>query len=149
MSDPELPEDRNLSNRIASTVFLALLAIPFANEGAKRVLNGEYLYSGIAFIIAFVSAAVAPRRGGSRDRRQTPGDWFVADSALEENGFEPSVPPEKGPTSSRCSTFPALPFREGPRVRIRLTTSASPRETVARMRPSLLALRDSLFKSRL
>ena len=56
--DPELPEDRNLSNRIASTVFLALLAIPFANEGAKRVLDGEYLYGGIAFIIAFVSAAV-------------------------------------------------------------------------------------------
>jgi hypothetical protein len=58
MSDPELPEDRNLSNRIASTLFLALLAIPFANEGAKRVLDGEYLYGGIAFIIAFVSAAV-------------------------------------------------------------------------------------------
>jgi len=32
------------------------------------------------------------------------------DSVAEEDGFEPSVPPEKGSTSSRCSTFPALPF---------------------------------------
>jgi hypothetical protein len=32
------------------------------------------------------------------------------DSPPEEDGFEPSVPPEKGSTSSRCSTFPALPF---------------------------------------
>src|SRR6266404_7667494 len=47
------------------------------------------------------------------------------DTSLEEDGFEPSVPPEKGPTSSRCSTVPALPFREGPRVRIRLPPGES------------------------
>src|SRR6266481_1123153 len=38
---------------------------------------------------------------------------FVDDSPLEEDGFEPSVPPEKGRTSSRCSTVPALPFPRG------------------------------------
>src|SRR6267378_554348 len=47
------------------------------------------------------------------------------ESSVEEDGFEPSVPPEKGPTSSRCSTVPALPFREGPMVRIRLPPAAS------------------------
>ena len=58
MSDPKLPENHIIVNRIASTVFLSLIAIPFANEGAKRILDRDYLYGGIAFIIAFVSAAV-------------------------------------------------------------------------------------------
>lgn len=58
MSEPEFPGERNLATKIASTVFLALLAIPFAHEGAKRILDGDYLYGGIAFIVAFVSAAV-------------------------------------------------------------------------------------------
>ena len=31
------------------------------------------------------------------------------DLPVEEDGFEPSVPPEKGPTSSRCSTFQHFP----------------------------------------
>jgi hypothetical protein len=50
----------------------------------------------------------------------------LQDSPTEEDGFEPSVPREEGLTSSRCSTFPALPFREGPMVRIRLPPAASP-----------------------
>src|SRR5207245_11195632 len=37
----------------------------------------------------------------------------------------PQSPREEGPTPSRYSTFPALPFREGPRVRIRLPPPAS------------------------
>ncbi len=79
--------------------------------------------------------------GVDRGPTSSSSNRFAIDSPLEEDGFEPSVPPEKEPTSSRCSTFPALPFREGPRVRIRLGPPlspshhiASPRETVARMR---------------
>ena len=56
MSDPEFPEDRNMLYRIVSIVFLSSIAIPFANEGAKRILDRNYLYGGIAFIITFVSA---------------------------------------------------------------------------------------------
>jgi hypothetical protein len=55
MSEPELPTDRNLVNRIVSTVFLLLIAIPFATEGARRILDGDHLYSGIAFAVAFIS----------------------------------------------------------------------------------------------
>jgi membrane protease YdiL (CAAX protease family) len=59
MSDPEFPDDRSLTIRIATALFLVILATPFANEGAKRLLDGDYLYGGIAFIIALASFAVA------------------------------------------------------------------------------------------
>src|SRR6266446_7416428 len=50
----------------------------------------------------------------------------------------PQSPPEEGPTSSRCSTFPALPFREGPRVRIRLPPAGSQLRTCSSWRNSAL-----------
>jgi hypothetical protein len=54
------------------------------------------------------------------ERRIPARDRFAPDSPLEEDGFEPSVPPEEGPTSSRCSTFPALPLVESSRRAVSL-----------------------------
>ena len=60
------------------------------------------------------AAIASPERIG--DRRRTPRDRFVDDSALEGDGFEPSVPrdtPSSIPTTSR--TAPCRYFRRSDR----------------------------------
>src|ERR1700730_8536120 len=70
-----------------------------------------------------MSRSVAKKREADREKLQKgfPGCRFrgatvIADgSPAEEDGFETSVRPEKGPTSSRRLSVPSLLFREGPR----------------------------------
>src|SRR6266478_800569 len=78
-----------------------------------------------------------PRRGGSRDRRQTPGDWFVADSALRQGDSNPR---------SLSRSKPGWGTRSGdPRC-----AAAIPRGTVAavgdELRPSLIQQKISLIR---
>jgi hypothetical protein len=56
---PEEPGDANLIERTGGTIFLAILAIPFASEGAKRVIDHEYFNAGFCFFIAVPLAVAA------------------------------------------------------------------------------------------
>ncbi len=58
-------------------------------------------------------------RNTSEARRQAEVR-FARDSPLEQDGFEPSVPPRRRTHLVEMFDLSALPFREGPRVRIRL-----------------------------
>src|SRR5258707_12933744 len=64
---------------------------------------------------------------GARDRLARAEEPVVRGLCAGGSRIRTLSPPprEEGPTSSRCSTFPALPFREGPRVRIRLPPARS------------------------
>jgi hypothetical protein len=74
---------------------------------------------------------------GVSDVRQTPRDWFVADSALEGSGFEPSVPRRSArvfeqPVPSPIMTGPSnngFGDRE-PKVRIHLSPAGSQQRTL-------------------
>jgi len=50
------------AQRLATTILLLIFAVPFAEEGAKRIMDGDYYTGGIAFAIAVplaVSSIVA------------------------------------------------------------------------------------------
>jgi hypothetical protein len=51
--------EESVAGRIGGTILLSIFAIPFANEGARRPLDSEYLSASIAFLIAITLAVTA------------------------------------------------------------------------------------------
>ena len=129
------------SDRVAGAVRGADLAFP-ETRGERRgagsaafvcgtLLSGQAIArSGIAVAVwlnagLLAATALAARLVPDRHRRladeirpQRPplGDRRFADSSLEGDGFELSVPREEKPIlrDGLCRFFPTLPFREGP-----------------------------------
>jgi hypothetical protein len=60
MAEPDISaSEQTLPARIIGTVLLLVFAVPFGHEGAKRFLDGEYITSAIAFIVAVILAMAA------------------------------------------------------------------------------------------
>jgi hypothetical protein len=82
---PEEPGDANLIERLVGTILLAIIAVPFASEGAKRVVDHEYFNAGFCFFIAvpLATAAIIWLYGGKtahlRFRRMaTDPRWWIS-----------------------------------------------------------------------
>jgi hypothetical protein len=89
MSEPPSEATKSLAGRIGGTILLAIFAVPFAHEGARRAFDGEYLKAGVAFSVAISLAVIAwVWATSSRMRAQfgrfavNPWSWFAVLSTV-------------------------------------------------------------------